>query len=369
MKALVIPRYGLSSVLEVRELEAPQPKAGELRISVRAAGLNFSEVSARQGLYPDAPKNPAVVGYEVAGVVDALGEGVTGFARGDRVWALTRFGGHAEQVCTGAGLARKMPAGCSFETAAALPVAYATAQLLVAGYGTVRPGERVLVHMAAGGVGLAAIDLLRRVPGVTIFGTASASKHELLRARGVAHPIDYRSLDFEAEVMRLTNGKGVQVVLDPMGGRNWKKNFRVLAPLGRLMVFGLANATRAGTRSLLLAASQVLQAPRWSPMTLMDNNRGVMGLNMGHLFDETELIANGLDELQRLFDAGEIKPEVDQVFPFSRAPEAHERIERRENVGKIILVPDVIPLPQQGEGAQRAGGASHRSPLLLGGAR
>ncbi|HUK64122.1 MAG TPA: zinc-binding dehydrogenase, partial [Dongiaceae bacterium] len=170
--------------------------------------------------------------------------------------------------------------------------------------------------------------------------TASASKHELLRARGVAHPIDYRSADFEAEVMRLTDGRGVHAVLDPMGGRNWKKNFRVLAPLGRLMVFGLANATRPGTRSLLLAASQLLHAPRWSPMNLMDANKGVLGLNMGNLFDETDLIASGLDELKRMFDAGEIHPSVDRVFPFARAAEAHLRIEGRENVGKVVLVPD-----------------------------
>jgi NADPH:quinone reductase-like Zn-dependent oxidoreductase len=219
--------------------------------------------------------------------------------------------------------------------------------------------------MAAGGVGQAAIDLLRRVPEVKIFGTASASKHELLRSQGVT-PIDYRAHDFEAEVMRLTDGKGVQAVLDPMGGRNWKKNFRVLAPLGRLMVFGLANATRPGTRSLLLAASQLLQAPRWSPMNLMDNNRGVLGLNMGHLFDETELIRDGLDELQRLLEAGEIHPLVDRVYPFSRAGEAHLRIEGRANVGKVVLVPDGLvaahpapghPLPL-GEGMLNAGGGA-----------
>jgi len=132
----------------------------------------------------------------------------------------------------------------------------------------------------------------------------------------------------------------------------------VLAPLGRLMVFGLANATRAGTRSLLLAASQLVQAPRWSPMTLMDHNHGVLGLNMGHLFDETELIESGLDELARLFDAGEIHPEVDRVFPFSRAAEAHLRIESRQNMGKVVLVPDAVSLPARAELPLLAGGAA-----------
>jgi NADPH:quinone reductase-like Zn-dependent oxidoreductase len=339
MKAIVIPRYGTADVLRVRSLPDPEPRAGQVRIAVQAAGLNFSEVSARQGLYPDAPKPPSVVGYEVSGTIDALGPGVSGLARGDRVWAICQFGGHAELVCTRASLVRKMPPSLDFVRAAAIPVAYATALLLTSSFGHVRERDRILIHMAAGGVGLAAIDLCRRVPGVTIFGTASATKHEFLRSRGVDHPIDYRSTDFEKEVQRLTDGRGVHLVLDPMGGRNWRKNYRLLAPLGRLMVFGLANATRAGTRSFALAIGQIVQAPRWSPMKLMNDNRAVMGLNLGHLIDDHELIASGLDTIAGLLSSGAIDPVVDQVFPFSRAAEAHRRIESRANVGKVILVP------------------------------
>ncbi|MHB8419917.1 MAG: synaptic vesicle VAT-1 family membrane protein [Myxococcales bacterium] len=339
MKAIVIPRHGDSSVLEVRDLPDPVPGAGELRIAVRAAGLNFAEVSARQGLYPDAPKPPCVVGYEVAGTVDALGEGVTGFAVGDRVWALCRFGGHASLACTASALVRRMPASLSFEEAAAIPVVYATAALLVSDYGRVRENERVLIHMAAGGVGLAAIQLVRRVPGVTIFGTASAGKHAFLREQGVQHPIDYRTQDFEAEVSRLTAGRGVHLILDPMGGRNWRRNYRLLAPLGRLMVYGVSNVAKPGKRSLLLALSQIAQQPAFRPMRLMGENRAVMGLNLGHLFGEGEVIQRGLDTLVRLIDEGVIRPHVDQVFPFSKAAEAHGRIESRANVGKVVLVP------------------------------
>jgi synaptic vesicle membrane protein VAT-1 len=339
MKAIVIPRYGTADVLRVRSLPDPEPRAGEVRIAVQAAGLNFSEVSARQGLYPDAPKPPSVVGYEVAGTIDALGPGVSELACGDRVWAICQFGGHAELACTRASLVRKMPPSLDFVRAAAIPVAYATALLLTSSFGHVRERDRILIHMAAGGVGLAAIDLCRRVPGVTIFGTASATKHDFLRSRGVDHPIDYRSTDFEKEVQRLTDGRGVHLVLDPMGGRNWRKNYRLLAPLGRLMVFGLANATRAGTRSFALAIGQIIQAPRWSPMKLMNDNRAVMGLNLGHLIDDHELIATGLDTIAGLLSSGAIDPVVDQVFPFSRAADAHRRIESRANVGKVILVP------------------------------
>jgi NADPH:quinone reductase-like Zn-dependent oxidoreductase len=194
--------------------------------------------------------------------------------------------------------------------------------------------------MAAGGVGLAALDLCRKVPGVTLFGTASASKHALLRARGLHHPIDYHTTDFEAEVRTRTGGRGVHLVLDPMGGRNWRKNERLLAPLGRLMVFGLANATRPETRSIPLVLSQIVQSPRWSPMALMNHNRAVMGLNMARLFDEPDVVGAGLDALADLVATGGIDPAVDRVFRFSDAAAAHRRLEERRNVGKIVLVPD-----------------------------
>jgi NADPH:quinone reductase-like Zn-dependent oxidoreductase len=342
MKAVVIPRIGRASVLQVRELPDPVPGLAEVRVAVRAAGLNFSDVSARQGIDPGAPKPPSIVGYEVAGIVDAVGDGATGLAVGDRVWALTRFGGHAELVCTRADLVRRMPDAFSFIEAAAIPVAYATAVMLVSSYGNVRANERVLIHMAAGGVGVAAVQLCRRVPGVTIFGTASASKHAFLKQLGVDHPIDYRSNDFEVVVHEITGGRGVHLILDPMGGSHWRKNYRLLAPLGRLMLFGVANAAGPGTRSILRVASQVLQSPRWTPMQLMDRNRSVMGLNMGQLFDEPAVIKSGLDELVVLIETGVIRPVIDQVFPFSRASNAHERIERRENVGKVVLVPDAL---------------------------
>jgi synaptic vesicle membrane protein VAT-1 len=340
MRAVVIPRHGGPEVLEVRDMPVPSPGSGEVRIVTGAAGLNFAELSARQGLYPDAPAPPVVVGCEVAGTIDAVGEHVAGLSVGDRVWGICRHGGHAERVCTRAALVRPMPPSLDFVGAAALPVAYATAILLVHELARVRPGERVLVHMAAGGVGLAAVRLLRSIPEVTIFGTASSSKHERLRERGVDQPIDYRTTDFEAEVQRLTEGRGVHAILDPMGGSHWRKNYRLLAPFGRLIMFGMANATRPGTRNLARVAWQVVQSPRWSPMRLMSDNRAVMGLNLGRLFDEGAIVENGLDTLRRLIDEGVATPDVDRVFPFSRAADAHRFIESRRNFGKVVLVPD-----------------------------
>ncbi|MGH7439881.1 MAG: synaptic vesicle VAT-1 family membrane protein [Polyangiaceae bacterium] len=339
MKAIVIPRHGRADVLEVRDVAEPRLEPGHVRIAVRAAGLNFSEVSARQGLYPDMPRLPAVVGYEVAGTIDALGEGVTGLSVGQHVWAICHFGGHAEVVCTPAALVRPMPAGLDFVAAAAVPVAYATAMLLTHVIGNVRPGDSVLVHMAAGGVGLASIQLARLVPDVTLIATASASKHAFLKAQGVEQSIDYRACDFEAEVRRRTDGRGVGLILDPMGGRHWRKNYRLLAPLGRLILFGFANATAPGKRNLVRVLSEMVRAPHWSPMQLMNDNRAVMGLNLGRLMGETDLIRRGLDDVSRLLGAGQIRPTVDDVFSFGHAARAHRRIEERRNVGKVVLVP------------------------------
>ena len=340
MKAVVNTRHGSVEVLRVENRPVPSPAKGQVRIRVAAAGLNPSEVNARQGMYPDAPPPPMVVGYEVAGIIEALGEGVEGLAVGDRVWALCRFGGHAEVVCTAAGWARRMPDSLSFEAAAAIPVAYATAVILALDFGRIRNGDTVLLHMASGSVGLAVLQLCQQLPGVTVIGTASAGKHAALAKLGLHHAIDSTTEDFEVRVRELTNGRGVDLVLDPVGGKNWKKNYRLLAPLGRLMVYGFSGATGPGKRSLMRAAWQLAHTPIWLPLTLMEQNRAVMGLNMGRLFEETALISRGLDTLARLAEEGTIAPQVDSVYPFSRVAEAHLRLESRRNLGKVVLVPD-----------------------------
>ena len=241
MRAIWITSAGGPGALQVRETADCEAGPGQVRIRVRAAGLNFADVMAAQGLYPDAPKPPCVVGYEAAGVVDALGGGVLDHAVGQRVVALTHFGGHADVVCVPARQVFQIPDEMSFEEAAALPVNYLTAYHMLFRVACVRPGERVLVHMAAGGVGLAVLQLCRTVEGLVVFGTASAGKHEMLRAEGCAHPIDYRTVDYAAEVRRLTAGEGVDVVLDPLGGNDWRKGLKLLRPCGRLVAFGFAN--------------------------------------------------------------------------------------------------------------------------------
>jgi synaptic vesicle membrane protein VAT-1 len=339
MRAVWITRTGGPETLAVRETPDPQVGPGQVRVRVHAAGLNFAEVMARQGLYPDAPKPPCIVGYEVAGVVDALGPGAAGPEIGRRVMALVRFGGHADTVCAPAEQVLEMPDEMSFEEAAATPVNYLTAYHMLFRVANLRPNERVLVHMAAGGVGIAVLQLCTTVDAVTTFGTASVSKHEVLRAEGCTHPIDYRTVDYVQEVRRLTGGEGVDVVLDPLGGHDWKNGMSLLRPVGRLVAYGFANLTTGERRNLISLARQAVGVPVLTPLGLMSRNRSISGVNIGHLWERAAMLREELDALIGLWRAGKIKPRVDSVFPFADAAQAHRRITERRNVGKVVLVP------------------------------
>jgi synaptic vesicle membrane protein VAT-1 len=339
MRAVWITSTAGPDGLQVRESADPEPAPGQVRIRVQAAGLGFAEVMAAQGLYPDAPKRPCVVGYEVAGVVDAVGDGAGEIAAGSRVVALTRFGGHSDVVCVPREQVFAIPDGKDFTEAAALPVTYLTAYHMLFRVACVRPGERVLVHMAAGGVGTAVLQLCRTVPGLEVFGTASAAKHELLRAQGCTHPIDYRTADYAAEVRRLTGGEGVDVVLDPLGGADWRKGLRLLRPCGRLVAYGFANLTSGQRRRPLHVLSRAAGTPLLTPLQLMNANRTVSGVNIGHLWDRIDMLREEFAEVLTLWAAGTVTPLVDTTFPFARAGDAHRRMLARQNAGKIVLTP------------------------------
>ena len=337
MRQVCITKRGGPEVLEVREAPDPTAGPGQIRIRVKAAGLNFAEVMARIGLYPDAPKPPCVLGYEVAGEVDQVGDGAS-FKVGDRVIALTRFGGHSDVVVVPSVQAAKIPETLGWEKAAALPVQYLTAWIMLIHLGNIRPGEKVLVHSAAGGVGQAALQICRW-KGAEVFGTASASKHARLKELGVAHCIDYTSVDFEPEVMRLTNGKGVDIVLDAVGGKSFARSYRVLAPLGRLFCFGgSAFAPGQGLNPLALMKA-FFGMPKFKPFDMMTSNKGVFGVNLGHLWEKGAEIQMMLSAILEKVADGTFDPVIDSVFPFSEAGKAHERMKGRQAFGKILLVP------------------------------
>lgn len=340
MRQVWIDRTGGPEVLSLREAPDPVPPAGQVRIRVERVGINFADIMTRRGLYPDAPKLPAVVGYEVTGIVDAVGEGENAFRIGDAVIAFTRFGGYTDTACVPAIQCLPRPEGMSADEAAAIPVNYITAYQMLIASGRVRHGDRVLIHQAAGGVGLAALDLCRML-GAETFGTASAGKHAFLREHGLDHPIDYRSQDFSDEVRRLTEGRGVQLILDPVGGDSWRKGWELLAPTGRLIMFGFSSMARDEKQSLRRVVESLLRTPwfKFNPLNLMNSNKGIIGVNLGHLWDETEMLRGWVDEILLWYGQGYIRPHVDRVFSFSEAADAHAYIEARRNVGKVLLAP------------------------------
>lgn len=343
MRAVYIPKYGRPEVLEVRETPTPEPSHAEVRIAVRAAGLNFADVVARQGLYPDAPKPPMVMGYEVAGRIDAVGSGVTAFREGDRICALTRFGGHADTVIVPEQQCFALPAAMSFAEAATLPVNYLTAYHMLHRVFRVRSGDHVLVHQAAGGVGTAALQICQSVEGLTTYGTASAPKHPHVRKQGCDHVIDYRTDDYEAVINELNQGRGLDLVLDALGPSDWRKGYRLLRPSGMLIAFGWASLNKGERRNLLHVLAEFTKTPIYLPVSLMNGNKAVAGVNMGRLWDWPEMIREEMSELMALYERGFIRPHIDKVFPLEEAARAHAYLEQGRNLGKVLLAPASDP--------------------------
>jgi NADPH:quinone reductase-like Zn-dependent oxidoreductase len=312
-------------------------------IDVKAAGINFADTMARVGLYPDAPKPPCVLGYEVSGKIESVGEGVTEYSPGDRVVAGTRFGGQASLVSVPEGQVLPLADRLSFEQGAAIPVNFSTAYSGLFVMGGLKEGDRVLIHAAAGGVGTAAVQMAKAA-GAEVFGTASASKHDTIRELGVAYPIDYRTQDFEAEVMRITGGEGVDVVFDAQGPRSFRKGYRVLRPGGRLIMYGLAEASTETGRSIPKLIGSLVRMPTatipwWKSLQVMNENKGVFGLNMLAWWDTEGSIERITGPLIEQIEDGGLEPIVAESFPFERAGDAHQFIAERRNIGKVVLVP------------------------------
>ncbi len=338
MRQIVITGHGGPEKLKVHESPDPTPGDGALRIRVKASGINFADILARQGLYPDSPKIPFVVGYEVSGTVDGLGQGVNQSWVGKDVFALTRFGGYSDVVVVPVGQVFERPASLSHEQCAAIPVNYLTAWQLLVVMGSLSKDETVLVHNVGGGVGLAAIDIARHI-GARIIGTASSNKHAFLKERGLHEAIDYRTKDWSVELDKLTDGRGVELITDPLGGKHWKKSWKALRSTGRLGMFGISVATESGLFGPLRLLPVAFGMPFFHPIPLMNNNKSAFGVNMGHLWHETAKIRAWMATLLQGVRDGWVRPYVDKVFPFAQAGQAQAYIEARKNVGKVVLKP------------------------------
>lgn len=337
MRQIVISKYGDPDVLKIQESKDPDPAPDEALIKVKAIGINFADILARKGLYPDAPKAPCVVGYEVSGIVEAVGKNIASSMVGQSVLALTRFNGYSDRVCVPEKNIFPIPGSLNFEKAAAIPVNYLTAYQLIGVMGGLKKGESILIHNAGGGVGLAALDIALHLEATT-FGTSSGKKHSFLKERGLHHPIDYRNQDFLAAIMQLTDRKGVELVIDPIGGKNWKKSYKALRSTGRLGVFGVSTVTDSKMARPFQFARLITQMPWYNPLGLMNGNKSVFGVNLGHMWHERDKLRGWMQQILDGIAEGWVRPHVDQTFPFEQAAEAHAYIEARKNIGKVVIV-------------------------------
>jgi NADPH:quinone reductase-like Zn-dependent oxidoreductase len=323
MRAVVITKHGPPEVLQVQERPDPQARDGKVLIDVKAAGINFADTMARVGLYPDAPKPPCVVGYEVAGTRTDTGE---------RVMAGTLFNGYAERVAANPDDIVPLPDALSFEQGAAIPVNYATAWQGLLGYGPLEAGARVLIHAAAGGVGISATQIAK-ARGAELWGTASPGKHEAIRGIGIDHPLDYTRSGWERGLPKF------DVVMDAVGGRSFRTSYKLLRPGGRLIAFGASSVMAGETRNLLNAGRAALSMPRFNLIKQMSESKAVIGLNMLTLWKDRGTLEPWIGPVRELVDAGVVQPVVAEAFPFHRAPDAHRYIAERRNVGKVVLTP------------------------------
>jgi NADPH2:quinone reductase len=342
MKAILLTRHGPPSVLRVSEVSTPSPREGEVRVRLQRIGVNYAEVLSRKGLYGWAPKRPYILGMEGFGEVDALGPGVEGRRIGEQVIVGAQHGCYAEQVCVPAHQALPAVLGFTAEENAAFAVNYVTAWVSLFEMARLRPTDVVLVQAAAGGVGTAAVQLAKRL-GCTVYGTAGADdKLELLLRLGADAAVNYRTTDFEAEVRRLTEGRGVDVVLELVGGEVYRKSLRVLAPMGRLVVAGFAS----------------LDLRRWNPFSwwrtwrdiprtdirdMAPRSYGVLATHVGYLLSERTRMASLWADLVGFVRRHGIRPVVGSVFGFDRMAEAHALLESRRSLGKIVV--EVTPFP------------------------
>lgn len=343
MKAVQIKKFGGPEVLRVVELPSPTLGSDQIRIRVRAAGVNFADLMMRMGLYPEAPKPPFVPGYEVAGEVTETGPEAKTFKVGDRVLAATHFAGYATEAVVPEASALPTPATLTDTQAASIPVNFMTAWVALHEMARVRIGDRVLVHSAAGGTGLAAVQIAAQA-GATVVGliggaTLSASKIDAAKEAG-AKEVWTVSEWRDRVASRLPFEDRFQIVLDSAGGDQLKKSLSSLAPSGRVVSFGLASGVGPRKRSLLKIASLLAQSPVLTPLQLMNKNRGIFGLNMLKLMERPERLRPLFQRVLDGFSDGRFKVKVGRTFPLEEAAAAHAHMQARQNIGKIVLTVD-----------------------------
>jgi len=343
MHAMVVRKYGPPEVFAWRAVRDPQPRAGQVLIRVRSIGINFADLLARLGIYSTTPKAPFIPGLELSGEVErfvpaAATQGADCWQSGDRVVALSMFNAYAEKVAVNAEQAFRIPDAMSFEEAAAIPVNYLTAWHSMFEMGRLRAGDRLLITSAAGGVGVAAVQLAR-ARGIVTFGTAGSAKQEFLRRQGVDYPVDHTRQNVP-DVVRRVAPEGIEMALDAVGGKSYRHSYRCLGPMGRLVVYGYSTVVgESGRVNYFRAARALWDTPRFHPLKLIDRNIAVIGVHIGKLAHKAHVLRPQLEEIFRLWQSGAVKPVIDRMFPLQEAAAAHRYIHARKNTGKLVLTP------------------------------
>jgi len=323
MRAIEITEFGDADTLELAETDAPEPREGQVRIDVKAAGINFADIMQRRGHYQGGPEPPYTPGMEVAGVVDAVGDGV-GREVGDEVVSLVNGGGYADYAVADARGLLDIPGEMSFEEAAGFPVQWLTAHNCLHEWGGLEEGESVLIHAAAGGVGSAAVQLADEA-GAEVFGTASTpEKLSMAEDLGMDHAIQYTEEDFVDRVNDLTDGEGVDLVLDGIGGETSDDSLDALTDFGRMVSYGAA----AG------------EPGRPNTADLLFGNKTVIGYHLGRAIEQQPMkVMGAVPELTQLLGDGTLEVQVGHTFDLEDAADAHRFIEDRKSSGKVVLQP------------------------------
>src|SRR5215831_671952 len=344
MNVLELTRHGSpAAAFAMLTRPDPEPGPGQLSLSVEVSGINFADVLARQGAYPEAPRPPCVIGYEVVGHIHTLGPGVgseagsTPLVPGRRVLAFTRFGGYASRAIASVKGVVPIPDDLEAGAAAALATQGVTAYFATHEMVRIAPGDLVLVQAAAGGVGSLIVQLAR-AEGAVVAGTAgSQAKLELLRRLGVTYGIDYRAHDFASELLRLTKGRRPDLIFDSIGGASTRKALSLLATGGRIVQFGVADLAGRGW-ALPRALRAFLSFGLIHPLSLLLGSKGIIGVNLLRVADERpEIVRRDMEAMVALATNGTLTPVVDREFPAERVAEAHEYVESRQSVGKVVL--------------------------------
>ncbi|KAI6657761.1 Synaptic vesicle membrane protein VAT-1-like [Oopsacas minuta] len=330
--------------LVVQERTVPDLPTDKIMVEIKACGLNFKEMMERMGIPGTASnksKPPYVMGFEGSGIIVQIGSEVKSehikignrvCVVGSEVWS--KYTILDPKFCF------PIPDNMTFEEAAAFPVVYLTAYMMLFQQANLQPGMSVLIHMVAGGVGTAAVQLCRSVSDVTIFGTCSAAKHERMKEMGVDHLIDYRTQDYAQEIKRISP-RGVDIILEPLGGPDFKKSYDLLDQLGHIISFGFANAVTGDKMSYFTMAKNWLQWKNVNSMAMMQENRTVSGYHLLYVsLSRMDKVMCALKQLNLLYKDGKIKPLIDSVHGFSQIGTAVARMNSRQNIGKIVIVPE-----------------------------